>query len=259
MVLTVRFDNFESMRISLFLTILMIAGTGFSQNIFEQQIPKPKRYTPEEVIDSIHGIEIYEKLNFRLHWDSVRNCKGYACNGLVQDYYVSGAILHKGIYHEGQLTGYTNYYPNGKIERYFRIIDDFRSEMNLYYDDGVIKSRHKYKDGTPILWEDHYPNGQKSYFMHMDDGHEYYISKKHWLEDGHLLAEMVLIDKKKMLFKQNEYYKTGKSKMKGQLIYNHKMYSYYKTGKWNYYDENGKLIKQEIYDHGELVKEVTAD
>ncbi len=117
----------------------------------EYQLPQNKKYKPSEAIDSIHGIAIYERLNHRLSWDSVRNCKGYACNGLITDYYLDGSVLHKGFYVDGQLNNYSNYYPNGTVEREFKLIDDRRSIMNLYYPDGTLKSKHKYQDITPTI------------------------------------------------------------------------------------------------------------
>ena len=233
--------------------ILLFTSISYCQNNLELQIPKAKRYTAEEAIDSIHGIDMYERLNFRLSWDSVRNCKGYACNGLIKDHYIDGSIIHKGFYVDGQLNNYTNYYPDGKLERSFKIIDDLRSIMTLYYPDGTVKSKHKYNDITPHYWEDFYSNGQPSYLMEMSNDLEYPTVKKHWSEKGKLLGELVLENKKELIFQQNEYYNDGTQKTKGHLIYEQKLHSHTKHGKWMYYDEKGKLTKTEVYVHDKLV------
>ncbi|MBL4623884.1 MAG: hypothetical protein JKY42_01900 [Flavobacteriales bacterium] len=244
--------NLESYII--FFGIMLFALASYSQNNLEYQLPKAKRYVPEEVIDSIHGIDMYERLNFRLSWDSIRNCKGYACNGLIRDYYVDSSIIHKGFYVDGQLNNYTNYYPDGKLERSFKIIDDFRSVMILYYPNGIMKSKHKYNDIIPYYWEDFYTDGQQSYFMEMSNDLEYHLTKKHWSEEGALLGELILENKKKLIFQQNDYYHDGTQKVKGHLIYEQKLHSHTKHGRWMYYDETGKLTKTETYEHDRLAE-----
>jgi antitoxin component YwqK of YwqJK toxin-antitoxin module len=225
----------------------------WAQRSFEDQLPKDVTYNPADVIDSIHGIMIYERLNHRLSWDSVRHCKGYACDGIVKDFYSDGNILHKGIYKEGQLINYTNFYPNGKHERYFRIIDDFKSEMILYYPSGSIKSKHVYKDYVPVKWEDYYLNGRLSYYMEYDEKHDVQTVKRFYDEYGVLRSELFLSDSKKMIFRNNEYYPSGVPQIKGVYSYDEELHYFTKEGKWTYYNEDGTVSKVETYKDDKLL------
>ncbi len=233
--------------------IVLLCYSSFGQNDFESQLTHSTKYKAIDVIDSVHGIDIYERLNFRLSSDSVRNCKGYACNGLIKDFYDDGNVIHQGFYVDGQLNNYTNYYPNGKVERTFKIIDDFKSIMTLFYSSGTVKSIHKFDNIAFYYWEDFYPNGQQSYLMEMSSDMEYPNAKKHWAENGQLLGEIVIENKKDLTFQQNDYHADGTSKIKGHLIYEQKLHSHTKHGKWEYYDEQGKLVKTEVYEHDILL------
>src|ERR1041385_8141130 len=73
-------------------------------------------YTFEQVYDSAEGINIYEKLNFAMGGDSVRNTpKGYAAQNCWEDYYKSGAVLHTGYYIAGRRRPLTqNYAKSGE-------------------------------------------------------------------------------------------------------------------------------------------------
>ena len=233
--------------------IVLAVYSSYGQSDFESQLTNSRTFKALEVIDSVHGISIYERLNFRLSSDSMRHFKGYPCNGLIKDYYVSGSVIHQGFYVDGQLNDYTNYYPNGKIERTFKIIDDFKSVMTLFYSDGTVKSIHKFNDIAFYYWEDFYPNGQQSYLMEMSSDMEYPNAKKHWSQNGQLLGEIVIEDQKSLTFQQNDYHADGTPKIKGHLIYEQKLHSHTKHGKWEYYDKKGKLIKTEVYEHDNLL------
>jgi len=105
-----------------------------------QTIKSQESYAPEDVVDEKFGIIKYEPLNIMLGKDSIRNdARGYAANGYIEDYYKSGQLLHKGFYVDGQLKVYKNYFPNGKVERNFRLTDIKKSKMTIYYADGKIK------------------------------------------------------------------------------------------------------------------------
>ena len=72
-------------KVILFIIYCIQVNYLFAQ--FTGQIPQAKKYKFQEVYDSTYGINIYEKLNFGLGGDSIRNDKkGYACQGWVEDY-----------------------------------------------------------------------------------------------------------------------------------------------------------------------------
>lgn len=220
------------------------AFQAFSQN----------KYSPEEITDKKYGINIYERLNARLGGDSTRNCKGYACDGWVADFYTNGAILHKGYYVEGQLKTYQNFFINGQMEREFKALDDYKSAMVIFYKDGKVKSNIKYDESSPIKWEDFYPNGQLEYFEeYAKKG--YYLAQKSFFENGQPQETFEMTNKKKLLYAKKEYFESGKIKTEGETVYNVDMLDYQKTGKWSYYDETGKLVKEEFYVNGKVNEE----
>lgn len=248
-----RYKNNIILIITLVLSAVSI--NVYSQQDLSDQIPQQTLYDPADVVDSIHGITIYERLNHRLSWDSTRHCKGYACDGLVKDYYTNGKMLHKGYYTEGQLNSYTNYYPDGQKERSFVILDDFESEMTLFYPDGKIKSKQKYYNYTPTLWKDYYDNGELSYHMEYDKELGSHIIKRTYSELGILTSEMYLSNKKKKLFRQNVYYETGVPSTKGVLTFDEDLLIHIKNGKWFHYYPNGKVSKVEVYLNNEIVSQ----
>ena len=242
-----------------FITVFMLLislqrGNTQTDEYIKQQLPQATQYDVA-IIDSVFGIKMYEKLNYLLGGDSIRNCKGYACSGWVEDYWKNGLLLHKGYYVDGKLKIYQNYYPNGQLERAFRTIDDYRSTMKQYYADGTLKSEAKFFRTNPMKWEDYYANGQLEYYEEYDKSGEYYIAQRSYTEDGHPVALLELTDKKKLLYTSKEYYDYGKIKEEGEIKYNPDMLDYQKTGKWMVYDEQGELIKDEFYINGTLNKE----
>lgn len=210
-------------------------------------------YSPTQVIDSVYGIVMYEKLNPYLGGDSIRHCKGYACTGFVEDYYENGQLLHKGFYAEGKLKFYKNYYPNGNVERDFRAMDDIRQKLKLYYPSGILKSDLEYRSGKPVKWQDFYENGQPEYYEEYDKTGEYYLVKKQWYADGKIQLEMTMMDKKNLEYVHTEYYPNGNIRAQGTLRFSTNTYDYVRTGTWKYFDEQGNLKKEETYASGKVV------
>lgn len=235
------------------IVILFTFFNAKSQQDLAAQLPQQVTYAPDDVVDSIAGIIMYERLNHRLSWDSTRNCKGYACNGIIKDYYDNGKLLHKGYYIDGQLHSYTNYYPNGNKERSFVILDDYESQMTLYYPNGQIKSEQTYHNYNPTRWKDYYPNGELSYHMEYDETMGAQVIKRTYNYYGILTSELYLSNKKKKLFRQNDYYETGVPSIKGVLTFDDQLLIHIKNGKWIYYYPNGKISRVEEYENNEVV------
>ena len=219
-----------------------------------RQMPKVVSYNVS-MIDPVYGIEIYEPLNYQLGGDSVRNKDGYGCEAWVEDFYESGELLHKGFYHEGRLKVYKNFYPNGKLEREFKNLDNFRTLMRKYYKDGTLKSEVKYVDGTPIKWSDYYESGDLEYFEEYHRSFAYHLAKKSYYKNGSPSDIFEIVNKKKLEFSERSYYETNKLKSDGIVKYDKEALDFYKTGTWSFYDENGKLTREETYNRGTLVKE----
>ena len=235
------------------LLLIFIASSTFAytQTDLESQIPKEVKYD-NSVVDETYGIQLYEPLNMVLEGDSVRMENGYAVNNWKEDFYADGAMLHRGYYIDGQLKVYKNYYPNGQLEREFKNIDGFRSLLKKYYSDGTLKSEVKYMESSALLWIDYYTNGKMEFYEEYHKSFLYHIAKRSYYESGQ--AESLLERVKKLDFTQNDFYKDGTNKIVGTLSYDMTSYDYYRTGKWMYYDEGGKAIKEELYSDGKVTK-----
>ena len=64
-----------------------------------------------------------------------------------------------------------------------------------------------------------------------------------------------MTNKKKLLYSKKEYFENGKIKTEGETVYNEDLLDYQRSGKWSYFDENGKLVKEEIYVNGKVNEE----
>ena len=237
--------------LNLLLTILSIAQNDLSnKNLYGNT------YVPEAVIDEKYGIIRYEKLNMMLGGDTVRNNKsGYAANGYEEDYYTTGQLLHKGFYLEGQLKIYKNYFPNGNVERNFRLVDLKKSKMSIFYKDGTIKSEIVYIGNQALRWEDYYPNGTLEFVEEYDKDFQYYVFKANYYENANPEYTLEMTDKKKILYTESSYYPNGKLKEQGEVKYDVSMFDYKRVGTWRLFDENGNPNKEVKYASGNIVSE----
>jgi antitoxin component YwqK of YwqJK toxin-antitoxin module len=225
----------------LFLFSICIKGS-FAQ--FFGQVPVPTKYDAAKVIDPDYGITMYEKLNFSTGGDSVRNDKkGYACQGWVEDVYETGGTIHRGLYEDGHLKAYKNFYPNGTIERSFKLVDYKHCNLQIFYKDGKLKSDVTYYEGNPQVWTDYYQNGQIEYTEENSKSMEYLIMRKSYSEDGKPQEIFEMIDPKKKIYSKKEYYENGNIKAEGLMRFNSSVLDYQKDGTWKNYDEQGKVTE----------------
>ncbi len=245
-------------KILLHIACLLVIHLSLAQNNLKDKKIYHDTYVPEAVIDEKYGIVMYEKLNMMLGGDTVRNDKnGYAANGFLQDFYTSGQLLHKGFYVDGQLKIYKNYYPNGEVERNFRMVDLKKSKMDIYYKDGTIKSKIVYMGNESLKWEDYYPNGLLEFIEVYDKNIQYYVEKGNFYEDGSPENTLVLDNKKKLFYTQTYFYENGQIKEVGQVKYDKTMFDYTKLGTWVKYDKDGVATKEIKYVNGEPQSEKT--
>ncbi|HRS53991.1 MAG TPA: hypothetical protein P5250_04725 [Bacteroidales bacterium] len=201
--------------------------------------------------DSI--IDIYDKYNVLLGGDSVRKCGAKPCNGWVIDYYANGKILHKGFYNKGKLNNlYTNYYPDGTIERTFRIKSPLKAIMEVFYKNGNLMSKTYYYKGIAIATEEYYPNGKKEFEEKFNKQSQYHIYFNFYYPNGNPNTMMILKNKKKGIYSYTSYYPNGKIKEDGTLIFNWTLNDYIRYGLWKNYDKTGNLIRTDYYVKGTL-------
>lgn len=206
----------------------------------------------EVVYDSAYGIRIYEPLNMITSGDSVRSdAKGYAVQGWIQDYYRNGQVLHKGFYIDGQLKVYKNFFPDGSVEREFRMTDLSKSTLTIYYHDKKIRSNIIFLNKSTLKEEDYFPSGQLEYIEEYDRRIEYYIQRKFFSESGKPTSTLELVDNKKKVYSCKEYYDNGNLKEEGSMIYNKNLSDYQKDGKWKFYNEDGSVKEEKIFAKGD--------
>jgi len=237
-----------------FVPLTTIAQLSTSQQL-ENQVPRENLRKASEIIDSVYGITIYERLNVALDGDSLRNCKGYACQAWVEDFYEDGTMAHRGYYINGMLKVYKNFYPNGKLEREFKSIDNYRSLMRKYYADGTLKSEVKYVEGSAISWSDYFPDGKLEYHEEYHKSFNYHLKREKYNANGNQEEYFELVDKRKLIFDQKEYHASGKVKEAGQVHYDNEMFDFVRIGKWSFYGEDGSLKREEWYNKGTIQKE----
>lgn len=230
--------------------------TAVAKNNFKESKEYIDTYVPDAVVNEKYGITMYEKLNMMLGGDTVRNdANGYAANGYLEDYYTTGQLLHKGYYVDGQLKVYKNYYPNGKVERNFRLVDLKKSKMDIFYKDGTPKSKIVYVGSEALKWEDYYPNGTLEFIEVYDKSFQYYVEKANYFENGSPENTLVLEHKKKLLYTQTYFHPNGQIKELGQMKYDRAMFDYTRIGTWKIFDTNGKATKEIKYASGQIQSE----
>lgn len=242
-------------RAILSLLVVFICGSPlFAQFNLKKQIPDKMKYEPAAVYDSTYGIQIYENLNLVYGTDSVRNCGSYACQAWIEDFYTSGALLHKGFYLDGQLQTYKNFYPNGVVERDFRSVDAERGIMKIYFENGALKSEIKYNHGISESWIDYNEKGIIVLQEQMEKHMKWFSFKKTFYDDGSPKTALEITDKKKAVYSYKEYHPGNKIALEGIKFFVEEVGDYVYDGTWKYYDENGKVIKEEVYSKGLKIK-----
>lgn len=249
MLLRITFIFFISFGIS---KIFAQEDTGL---IDKSSLPRADSYEANLIVDSVYGITMYEKLNKSKGGDSIRKKHERPANGWIEDFYSTGKLLHKGYYFEGQLKVYKNYYPNGTLERNFKALDDFKSNEKIYFDNGNLKYEAEYKNGIEVKTTQYYSNKKIEFIEELDKSGEFYSKKINYHENGNLEKEVVLQEKRKMLFSCKTYYESGVLEEEGSLFYNSVMGDYQKDGVWKLYNAAGKLTAEQTFTKNEMVAE----
>lgn len=234
-----------------FIAALFIFMSGLTAQKFSDQVPQIKRYTPAEIIDPDYGIIRYNKLVPSIGGDSIRYTKdGYNAQGWQEDFYVSGKLLHKGFYADGQIKIFRNFYENGQVERSYSSTDNRHSKVEIFYDDGKPRSTIQYYDGNPQNEYDYFRNGNPEYIEENDKDMEFLYKRNSFTESGIPISSFELVDKKTKKYAKKEYYENGRIKEEGPMYFHKDLGDYLKEGVWTFYDEKGNVIKTEKYHNG---------
>jgi antitoxin component YwqK of YwqJK toxin-antitoxin module len=226
---------------------------SFSQNEIYKPSLYSNKYQKEKVLDPTYGITMYNKLIKATGGDSVRYFQpNRPAQDYVEDFYTSGKILHRGYYVDGKLRVFRNFYEEGAVERIFKITGAKGAELTIFYPDGKIKSFVEYLSEVVISQKDYFPNGKLEYEEESSKDGDIVWKKISYQENGNIENSLEVVDRKKKIFIQKEFYPSGKIKLEGEMKFNKALSDYMKEGLWNYYDETGKITKTEKYYKGQL-------
>jgi antitoxin component YwqK of YwqJK toxin-antitoxin module len=210
----------------------------------------------DTIVDPDYGIRYFDKYSKISGDNQVRYCKNYACQGWVEDYYTSDQLMHRGFYNEGILNIFKNYFPDGSLERELKNTSLNKSELTTYYPGKGIRTKSYFSDGNLLKYEEYFENGQLEYLEETHKSMTYYIQTLSYFNNGTPQSTLMLTDPKKLFFSKVEYFENGNPKEKGNLFYNRAHHDYYKTGKWLYYNESGKLTSEVIFENGHITKTI---
>jgi antitoxin component YwqK of YwqJK toxin-antitoxin module len=107
-----------------------------------------------------------------------------------------------------------------------------------------------------LIYEEYYADGQLEYFEENHKSFEYYITTKSHYSNGVLETLLELTNPKKVTFQKTEYYENGNVREQGALFFNKNNLDYYKSGKWSYFEDTGKLSYETFYENGKSIKTV---
>lgn len=191
-------------------------------------------------------------------------------------YFNDSTILAKGEYLRGRRNGnWSTFYPSGKIRTFGYITDSsFYGKWKFYYPNGVQKAKGKFKLT---------PDDKDSTLLVLKMSGKW----KFWNENGVLISKSYYspyrVSQTSKYKKYKEKYESGQTKITGEYYKGAKIgtwtyyyengtkqlvayYTYkstknkvtdYPIGIWYYKDQNGKIIKKEIYKNGKLEQTIT--
>jgi antitoxin component YwqK of YwqJK toxin-antitoxin module len=231
---------------------LLLSYCLFANCLSAQKLTAFSITISDTVINEDYGILYYEQYNQLIGGSQKRFCKTNTCNGAIEDTYPNGNIIHKGYYVEGVLKQYKNYYPDGTLERDFKITSLAKCELSTFHKNGKLRSRGFYHNGKIYIYEEFFENGNPEYYEEYDKSFIYYTLTKSYFENGKPESVLQITDTKKLFFEKREFFENGQVKEQGKLIFNKSYQDYQKHGIWLYYDEGGKIINETDYLNGKI-------
>lgn len=229
----------------LFCVLGLLIGQAVIAQRFADQVPQIRRYAQKDVVDSVDGIKMYNKLLDAIGGDSVTfNKAGYNLQGWNEDYYTSGKLLHRGYYIDGKAIVFKNFFENGQCERTVVNPDPLHCNIDIYYEDGKQRRQINYYNGLPQKRYDFYVTGLPKYAEENEKEMKFLTLKKSWYSNGQIQNVIELTDPKNKKYANKSYYANGQVKEEGTLILSADG-SYLKDGTWYLYDNTGKNKKTE--------------
>lgn len=229
----------------LFCVLGLLMGQAVLAQRFADQVPQIRRYAQKDVVDSVDGIKMYNKLLDAIGGDSVTfNKAGYNLQGWNEDYYTSGKLLHRGYYIDGKAIVFKNFFENGQCERTVVNPDPLHCNIDIYFENGKQRRQINYYNGLPQKRYDFYVTGLPKYAEENEKEMKFLTLKKSWYSNGQIQNVIELTDPKNKKYANKSYYANGQVKEEGSLILSADG-SYLKDGTWYLYDSTGKNKKTE--------------
>lgn len=236
---------------SLLLILSVFAEIAFAQR-FADQVPQIRRYNQKDIVDSLDGIKMYNKLLEAIGGDSITyNKAGYNLQGWNEDYYLSGKLLHRGYYIDGKAIVFKNFFENGQCERTVVNPDPLHCNIDIYFEDGKQRRQINYYNGQPQKRYDFYVNGLPKYAEENEKEMKYLTLRKSWYSNGQMQNILELTDPKSKKYIAKTFYSNGQVKEEGHMVLQADG-TYAKDGTWYSYDNNGKNKKTEKHNAAKL-------
>ena len=242
------------------LFVFMFNFSFFAQELITE-IPQTNEFKPEiELVESKeYGINIYDQYATFLKEPKIRkDANGNPITANQIDYFTDGTTLHKGIYLEGKLKSYTNFFPNGAFERNYKYKADGAGELQVFFKNGYYRSIQNYHNFNAYLWEDYYENGKLAFIEKRNKKSNVPELIKENDYKGNTISLIEIADNKKLLFIKTVYYPNGKIAEQGNLVYNIELKDFRKEGAYFTYNTLGKVTSEIIYQMG-VMQEVKVD
>lgn len=168
--------------------------------------------------------------------------------------YFNNEIQNCIAYEYGRISGYVIAYKNGKIISKVHYENGMMNGLFLkYYTNSQIKTKGKYKDGKRQgVWREYFKNGNMkskgkytpSFYIVQYDSFDDFTFKV-------LDENMEIVKSSNYCTQVNQYLEYIKYEAKR---FDLPHYIFLKNGKWEYWSEDGTLIKTEYYDKGNLIE-----
>jgi antitoxin component YwqK of YwqJK toxin-antitoxin module len=202
--------------------------------------------------DPSPDLDHYDRYNASIGGDSIRLCGGHPCTGWVQDDYLSGQVKHRGYYDNGRLSVYKNFHANGQLEREFKASDELNSQMRTWHANGSLRSVARYREGVVVGYEDHYVTGALRYAEERMRHEPCFTKLELYAADGKPISLLRMIDRRKLILDQQEFYPGGRLKCQGRARFDRSSLQCQRIGTWAYFDPEGKKVREEDFIDGKV-------
>ena len=235
------------------IAFLFVSFSGIHAQRFADQVPQIKRYLQKDIVDTVEGIKMYNRLIESIGGDSITyNKAGYNLQGWNEDFYLSGKLLHRGYYIDGRAIVFKNFFENGLCERTVVNPDPLHCNIDVFYENGKQRKQTNYYNGLPQKMYLFYSNGLPKYAEENEKEMKYLTLKKSWYSNGQMQDVLELTDIKNKKYIQKYFYENGQLKSEGPMVLSIDGKTYVKDGVWSFYDSNGKNKRTEKYNATKL-------